>query len=257
MRIATWNVNSLRQRLPRVLEWIAAANVDVLLMQETKLSDDAAPALDFELAGYQLVHHGEGRWNGVAVASRVGVGGIRAGFSGEGADEDGARFLAATCGGVRVASVYAPNGRALDSVFYEAKLAWFARLAGWLEDENDPGDALLLGGDLNIAPRDLDVYDPTAFVGSTHVSAAERAAFQRLLDWGLADAFRLHHPEAGRFTWWDYRAGAFHKGQGMRIDHLLVTRRLAERCTGAVIDRDARKGKLPSDHAPTYVDLDV
>jgi len=255
MRIATWNVNSLRARLPRVLGWLERSAPDILMMQETKLADEAAPALDFELAGYQLVHHGEGRWNGVAIASRVGLADIRAGFDGHGADQDGARFLAATCGGIRVASLYAPNGRALGTEYYDAKLAWFERLHAWLTAENDPGQMLLLGGDLNVAPDDRDVHDPAAFLGSTHVSDAERRAFRGLLDWGLVDAFRLHHPEGGRFTWWDYRAGAFHKGLGMRIDHLLATRPLAERCVGAEIDREARKGKLPSDHAPVTVEL--
>jgi exodeoxyribonuclease-3 len=253
MRIATWNVNSLKARLPKVTEWLSRRQVDVLLLQETKLADEAAPELAFRLAGYQLAHHGEGRWNGVAIASRVGLAAVEPGLA-EGADPDGARFLAARCGGVQVASVYAPNGRAVGSEFWQAKLLWFGRLRAWL-GARDPGEPLLLGGDFNVAPTDLDVWDPAAFAGATHVTAEERAAFDALLEWGLVDVYRQHHPEGGRFSWWDYRGGAFHKGQGMRIDHLLVTRPLAERATAAEIDRDARKNPIPSDHAPVLVDL--
>ena len=256
MRLATWNVNSLRARLDRVLAWLAQARPDVLLMQETKLADAAAPHLAFEAAGYELAHHGEGRWNGVAIASRVGLLGIRAGFEGAGPDATGARMLAARCGGVQVVSLYAPNGRAVDSEFYVAKLDWFARLRAWLDGSADPHDDLVLGGDLNVAPEDVDVWSPAAFEGATHVTAPEREAYRRLLDWGLVDAYRQHHPEPGRYTWWDYRAGAFHKGEGMRIDHLLVSRSVAARCSSAEIDREARKGTLPSDHAPVWIDLD-
>jgi exodeoxyribonuclease-3 len=275
MRIATWNVNSLKARMERVEEWLAEKKPDVLMMQETKLSDEAAPTMPFSMAGYDLVHHGEGRWNGVAIASRVGVEGIVTNF-GDGpvrrspgadaiaealeaeaseASADEARMVSAVCGGVRVVSIYAPNGRALDTPFYRAKLAWFDRLARWLREDCDPGRAIVIGGDYNVAPEDADVYDMADFVGATHVSEPERAALATMRDWGLVDAYRLHHPEPGKFSWWDYRAGNFHKGLGMRIDHLYVTRYVAERCTAAEIDRDARKGKLPSDHAPLYIDL--
>ena len=264
MRIATWNVNSLKARMERVEGWLAQAQPDVLLMQETKLADEAAPEMPFRMAGYELAHHGQGRWNGVAIASRVGISAVVTNFGlgpvGGDEDEDGApgheaRMIAATCGGVRVVSLYAPNGRALETPFYEAKLAWFARLRTWLDTSEDPAGSLLLGGDLNVAPTDIDVYDAADYVGTTHTSAPERAAFRALLDWGLEDSYRRFHPEPGRFTWWDYRAGNFHKGLGMRIDHLLVTGTVAERAMGAEIDRDARKGKLPSDHAPLYLDL--
>jgi exodeoxyribonuclease-3 len=275
MRIATWNVNSLKARLDRVEEWLALRSPDVLLMQETKLADEAAPVMPFSMAGYELVHHGEGRWNGVAIASRVGVDGVVTNF-GDGpvrrspgpesiaealeaeaseASADEARMVSAMCGGVRVVSVYAPNGRALDTPFYRAKLAWFGRLARWLREECDPAQPIVIGGDFNVAPEDADVYDMADFAGATHVSEPERAAVAALRDWGLVDAYRLHHPEPGKFSWWDYRAGNFHKGLGMRIDHLYVTRPVADRCAGAEIDRDARKGKLPSDHAPVYIDL--
>lgn len=275
MRIATWNVNSLKARLDRVEEWLALRSPDVLLMQETKLADEAAPVMPFSMAGYELVHHGEGRWNGVAIASRVGVDGVVTNF-GDGpvrrspgpesiaealeaeasaASADEARMVSAMCGGVRVVSVYAPNGRALDTPFYRAKLAWFERLARWLREECDPAQPIVIGGDFNVAPEDADVYDMADFAGATHVSEPEREAVAALRDWGLVDAYRLHHPEPGKFSWWDYRAGNFHKGLGMRIDHLYVTRPVADRCTAAEIDRDARKGKLPSDHAPVYIDL--
>ena len=268
MRIATWNVNSLRARLDKVTWWLERAKPDVLLMQETKLADADAPADVFRAAGYDLAHHGEGRWNGVAIASRVGITEVVANF-GEplrraatpevGDDEPlaEARMLSAVCGGVRVVSLYAPNGRTVDSPFYHAKLAWYARLARWLEEAAAPADALALGGDYNVAPTDEDVWDPAACHGGTHVSAPERAAFARLCAWGLTDAYRLHHREPARFTWWDYRAGNFHKNFGMRIDHLLVTASVAGRVVAAEIDREARKGKpVPSDHTPLVVDLD-
>ncbi len=256
MRIATWNVNSLNVRQPRVEEWLALRNPDALLMQETKLADSAAPALPFRMAGYELLHHGEGRWNGVAIAARSEFTDVSMGFEGGGPDADGARFVAARADGIRLISIYAPNGRALETPFYAAKLDWYSRLLAWLRQNADPAEDLVLGGDFNIAPTDLDVYDPLVYVGTTHTSEAERAAFRELIDWGLVDAYRRFHPEPGKFTWWDYRAGNFHKGLGMRIDHLLVSRSVYARLIGAEIDRDARKGKLPSDHAPMWIDLD-
>src|SRR5262245_39311629 len=166
-------------------------------------------------------------------------------------------MIAAACGGIRVVSVYAPNGRTVDSSFYRAKLAWFDRMARWLAEAADPAEPLVLGGDLNVAPEDIDVWNPRAWHGGTHVSPPERGSSPALCRWGLIDAYRRHHPEAGRYTWWDYRAGNFHKNFGMRIDHLLATRVLAARTVGAEIDREARKGKpIPSDHAPLVIDLD-
>jgi exodeoxyribonuclease III len=255
VRIATWNVNSLKARLPRVEEWLALRAPDILLMQETKLADDAAPLLPFQFAGYALAHHGKGRWNGVAVAARGAIGEVAFGLEERGPDPEEARFIAARVGDILAISIYAPNGRSLDSPQYTAKLDWYARLLAWLRSNADPADRIVLGGDLNVAPTDLDVHDPAAYIGTTHTSGPERAAFQALLEWGFVDAYRRFHPEPGRFTWWDYRAGNFHKGLGMRIDHLLVTRSLAEQLRGAEIDRDARKGKLPSDHAPLWIDL--
>jgi len=268
MRIATWNVNSLKARLDKVRWWLERARPDVLLMQETKLTDADAPKGAFRDAGYELAHHGEGRWNGVAVASRVGIDRVVTNFgeplrparTADAGDDEPlaeARMIAAGCGGLRVVSLYAPNGRTVGSPFYEAKLAWFARLARWLEEAADPGEPLVLGGDFNVAPEDADVWDPRACHGGTHVSPPEREAFFRLCRWGLLDAYRRHHAEVGRYTWWDYRAGNFHKNLGMRIDHLLATRPLAERTVWAEIDREARKGKpIPSDHAPLLIDVD-
>jgi exodeoxyribonuclease-3 len=268
MRIATWNVNSLKARWEKVAWWLERARPDVLLLQETKLSDADAPHAAFGALGYELAHHGEGRWNGVAIAARGPIGDVVANF-GEplrsattpdvGDDEPfaEARMLAGTVAGVRVVSLYAPNGRRLGSAFYYAKLAWYDRLARWLEQTHRPDDPLVLGGDFNLAPADRDVWDPRACHGGTHVSAPEREAFARLCEWGLTDAYRARHEEPGRYTWWDYRAGAFHRNLGMRIDHLLVTRPLAERLVWADIDREARKGKpVPSDHTPVVIDLD-
>ena len=268
MRIATWNVNSLKARWEKVQWWLERARPDVLLMQETKLADAAAPVLEFGSAGYELAHHGEGRWNGVAIASRIGIESVVTNF-GEplrgartqdvGDDEPlaEARMIAAVCGGVRVVSVYAPNGRTVGSEFYEAKLAWYERLLVWLQVSAKPGEPLVLGGDFNVAPADLDVWDPKACHGGTHVSPREREAFSRLCQWGLVDVYRKHHPEPGRYSWWDYRAGDFHRNFGMRIDHLLATLPVAERTVWAEIDREARKGKpTPSDHAPVVMDID-
>jgi exodeoxyribonuclease-3 len=268
MRIATWNVNSLKARLDKVRWWLERARPDVLLIQETKLRDEDAPVETFREAGYALAHHGQGRWNGVAIACRGDLSEVVKGFGElrrpDAAPEVGgedpfaeARMMAARCGGVRVVSLYAPNGRTVGSRFYEAKLAWYARLARWLEEGADPGEPLVLGGDFNVAPADVDVWDPEACRGGTHVSPEEREAFSRLCRWGLVDAYRLRHPEPGRYTWWDYRAGNFHMNVGMRIDLLLATRPLADRTVWTEIDREARKGKpIPSDHAPLVMDVD-
>ncbi len=218
------------------------------------MADAAFPSMAFGSLGYEVAHHGDGRWNGVAIASRVGLDDVAVGFDGE-ADADGCRLLAATCGGSRVHSVYVPNGRSVGSEHYAAKLAWLARLRDLLADRCTPDDPVAVCGDFNVAPDDRDVWDPAALVGSTHVTDAEREAVRELEAWGLVDAFRLHYDDGGLFTWWDYRAGNFHKGLGMRIDLVLLSRPLAERCTYALVDRNARKGKLPSDHAPLFVDI--
>src|SRR5262245_58699530 len=268
VRIATWNVNSLNARLEKVLWWLDRARPDVLLMQETKLTDADAPHDELGRAGYELVHHGEGRWNGVAIASRVGARDVVANFgeplrraeTPDIPDDEPlaeARMVSAVCGDVRVVSIYAPNGRVVDSIFYKAKLAWFERLRRWLDESASAETALVVGGDFNVAPTDADVWDPLLCHGGTHVSPAERSAFDALRAWGLHDGYRRHHTESGRYTWWDYRAGNFHKNFGMRIDHLLVTSPLVPRLVWAEIDREARKGKpTPSDHAPLVIDID-
>ncbi len=256
MRIATWNVNSLRARLPRVEEWISDVRPDVLCMQETKLAEDAFPHLAFEQLGYEAVHHGQGQWNGVAIVSRVGlVDPVRGFADGEPADPE-ARLVTATCGGVRISSVYVPNGRSLDDPHYVYKLAWMKRLLGHLEANEDPTTAVVVTGDFNIAPDDRDVYDPRKFVGATHVSEAERDALRAVEGWGLTDLFRRMHDDAGLYSWWDYRSGDFHQGRGLRIDLVLGTETVAARTRWSIVDRNARKGQQPSDHAPVLVDLD-
>ncbi|CAN5148452.1 exodeoxyribonuclease III [soil metagenome] len=277
MRIATWNVNSLNARTEHVFWWLERAAPDVLLLQETKLTDHDAPLVPFRMRGYDLLHHGEGRWNGVAIASRLpidpesvvtnfGDGPVRDSAGGSGvtlsADDfdpfDEARMVSAVVGGIRFVSLYAPNGRLVGSPFYAGKLAWFDRLARWLSETIFPGTDVVVGGDLNVAPEDRDVWDARAVHGGTHVSAAERNRFRALLDEGLVDAYRALRSEAQRFSWWDYRAGNFHKNLGMRIDHLLVSGSLGQRMVWAEIDREARKGRpVPSDHAPVVVDLDA
>jgi exodeoxyribonuclease III len=274
MRIATWNVNSLKARMEAVEKWLAKAQPDVLLMQETKLSDADAPVMPFSMLGYDLVHHGEGRWNGVAILTRVGASDVVTNF-GDGpvrdtspgaaislAEDDfdpfhEARFVSAVCGGVRVVSLYAPNGRVVDSPFYEGKLAWFARLRRWLDETQSPDQPILLGGDYNVTPADEDVWSPAKAHGGTHVSERERGALASLRAWGLVDTYRQLRPERGRFSWWDYRAGMFHRNEGMRIDLLYGSASVAERVVWAEIDREARKGPpTPSDHTPVVIDLD-
>jgi exodeoxyribonuclease-3 len=261
MRLVTWNVNSLKARLPRVEEWIDAHAPDVLLLQETKCADAAFPAGEFSRLGYESAHHGDGRWNGVAIVSRVGLEGVRAGFrDASSAIARECRVLAADCGGIRAYSVYVPNGRAVGSPHYDAKLEWLGWLRRELDATCDPADAVAVGGDFNVAPADRDVWDITPFAGLTHVTEPERAALRAILDFGLEDVVRRFHPDAtGPFTWWDYRGGAFHKGEGMRIDLLLVSASLGERVRAAFVDREARKGqgsdRQPSDHAPVVLDL--
>jgi exodeoxyribonuclease-3 len=257
MRIATWNVNSLKQRMPRLLPWLDERDPDVVCLQETKLADgDLAALLGDELAGrgYELAAHGEASWNGVAILSRLGLADVVAGLDGApGFPHPEARALAATCGGVRVHCVYVPNGREPGSEHYEYKLAWLAAL----RDAVATGpEQTVVCGDLNIAPTDEDVFDPEAFAGQTHVTAPERAALAELQALGLHDVVRDRWPRERVFTFWDYRAGMFHRDLGMRIDLVLATAPAATRVRAAWVDRLARKGKGPSDHAPVIVDLD-
>jgi exodeoxyribonuclease-3 len=257
MRIATWNVNSLKQRLPRLLPWLDERRPDVVCLQETKLADDALLALlgdEPADRGYEVAVHGEASWNGVAIFSRVGLEDVVPGLAeAPGFPHQEARALAATCGGVRVHSVYVPNGRVPGSEHYQYKLKWL----GALRDVLAAGpEAAVVCGDLNIAPADEDVFDPQAFDGQTHVTAPERAALAELQALGMRDVVRDRWPSERVFTFWDYRAGMFHRDLGMRIDLVLAGEPVAERVRAAWVDRKARKGKGPSDHAPLIVDLD-
>jgi exodeoxyribonuclease-3 len=258
MRLATWNVNSLKARLPRVEEFLGYADVDVLCLQETKLADSAFPQLQFGGLGYESVHYGQGQWNGVAILSRVGVDDVSYGFGDGVADpyEGDARLMTATCGGIRCTSVYVPNGRAVGTEFYDRKLVWLGVMRDWLANTITPEVPAIVVGDFNVAPEDRDVWDPKAFIGDTHVTEPERDAVKALRDWGMQDAFRRVYPDSDKlYTYWDYRAGDFHQHRGMRIDLALATRPVAERVTWAVVDRNARKGSGPSDHAPVIIDL--
>ncbi len=258
MRLATWNVNSLKARLERVEGWLSEVAPDVLCLQETKLADDAFPALSLGALGYDGAHHGQGRWNGVAILSRIGIDDVVHGFADGGPADPEARLLTARCGTTVVVTAYAPNGRAVGHEQFHYKLEWFDRLAAHLDAVASPEDDVVLCGDLNIAPEDRDVWDVAAIHGATHVTPDERARFARLLDWGLVDAFRRCYPDDGRlFTWWDYRAGNFHKHKGMRIDHVLVSDPVAARLSWSLVDRNARKGTGPSDHAPLLIELEA
>lgn len=255
MRFATWNVNSLNARQERVEQWLADVAPDVLLMQETKLADSSFPHLAFQAAGYESAHHGEGRWNGVAALSRVGLEDVRTDFGDDDEPDPDARILTVRAAGITFVDVYVPNGRALDADHYQYKLRWLDRL-GRHVDGLLPAGPVVVAGDFNIAPADADVYDPAAFEGATHVSEPERERLRALEGRGLVDVFRQVHPDAPRtFSWWDYRRGDFHQGRGMRIDLVLATQDVADRVEWCVIDRNARKGKSPSDHAPVIVDL--
>jgi exodeoxyribonuclease III len=257
VRIATWNVNSVKQRLPRLLPWLDDRRPDVVCLQETKLADDAfRDLLRDELAdrGYQVAVHGEATWNGVAILSRVGLDDVVSGLAdAPGFPHPEARAVAATCDGIRVVSVYVPNGREPGSEHYQYKLAWLAALR---EAVAAGPAATVVCGDVNIAPADEDVFDPAAYEGQTHVTAPERAALAALRAPGLRDVVRDRWPGERIFTYWDYRAGMFHRDLGMRIDLILASAPVAERIEAAWVDRKARKGKAPSDHAPVIVDLD-
>ena len=261
MLVATWNVNSLNARQAHVEPWLEEVAPDVLCMQETKLNGDAFPFEAFESLGYESVHHGLNQWNGVAILSKVGIEDPVYGFAdGIEADPD-ARLVSATCGGVRINSVYVPNGREVDHEHYHYKLEWLGRLRAHLDANHDPKQPLALLGDFNIAPEDNDVWDRKAFDGATHVTEPERNALTAVKDWGLTDSFRHLYPDAdGLFTYYDYTAGRFHKRQGIRIDLILATDPLLATLQGALVDRNGRKawdGNKPSDHVPLYADFDI
>jgi exodeoxyribonuclease-3 len=257
VRIATWNVNSVKQRMPRLLPWLDERRPDVVCLQETKLADDAFAELlgeDLKARGYEMALHGEAAWNGVAILSRVGLEEVVRGLpDGPGFPHPEARAVSATCDGVRVVSVYVPNGREPDSEHYRYKLAWLQALR---EMVADGPKALVVCGDMNIAPTDEDVFDPEAYVGQTHVTEPERTALDELMGDRFHDVLRDHWPDERVFTYWDYRAGMFHQDCGMRIDLVLASDAVVQRVRAAWVDRHARKGKGPSDHAPVIVDLD-
>jgi exodeoxyribonuclease-3 len=257
MRIATWNVNSLKQRMPRFLPWLDERRPDVVCLQETKLADDAFAELcgdELSGRGYQVAAHGEATWNGVAILSKVGLDDVVGGLAdAPGFPHPEARAVAAACGGIRVTSVYVPNGRTPGSEHYDYKLAWL----GALRDVVAAGpDETVVCGDMNIAPTDDDVFDPDAYIGQTHVTAPEREALGELAKLGLRDVVRDRWPGERVFTYWDYRAGMFHQDLGMRIDLVLASDPVAGRVKAAWVDRQARKGSGPSDHAPVMIDLD-
>jgi exodeoxyribonuclease-3 len=257
MRVATWNVNSVKQRVPRLLPWLDERQPDVVCLQETKLADHAFADLlgaELEGRGYAVAAHGEVQWNGVAILSRVGLDDIVPGLPGApGFPNPEARAVSATCGGVRVHSVYVPNGREPGSDHYQYKLAWLAVLRDTVAA--GPPDALVCG-DINIAPTDADVFDPAAYIGQTHVTEPERAALAEIQALGMHDVVRDRWPTERVFSYWDYRAGMFHQDLGMRIDLVLASATVADRVRAAWVDRHARKGTGPSDHAPVIVDLD-
>jgi exodeoxyribonuclease III len=263
VRIATWNVNSVIARLPRLLDWLGTVAPDVLCLQEVKTSVEAFPSEQVAELGYETAVHGTGRWNGVAILSRIGLADVRPGLKDEpGFQPEDAmlevtepRALGATCGEVRVWSVYVPNGRELGHPHFDYKLRWLDALRATVADELR--DRFVVLGDFNVAPTDDDVWDPAAAHGGTHVSAPERAALQRLRDEGLTDIVPRALKHGTPYTYWDYRAGMFHKNMGMRIDLVYASHALAETTTDAYVDRDARKGTGPSDHAPVVVDFAI
>jgi exodeoxyribonuclease III len=257
MRVATWNVNSVKQRMARLLPWLDQRQPDVVCLQETKLTDDAFDELlgdELATRGYLFARHGEAQWNGVAILSRAGLDDVVVGVAdAPGFPDPEARAVSATCDGIRVHSVYVPNGRAPDSEHYRYKLAWLSALQAVV---GSGPDAALVCGDMNIAPADIDVFDPDAYLGQTHVTPPERTALAELQQLGLRDVVRDRWPTERVFTYWDYRAGMFHQDLGMRIDLVLASAPVADRVRAAWVDRHARKGSRPSDHAPVIVDLD-
>jgi exodeoxyribonuclease-3 len=255
VKIVSWNINSLRRRQQRFLEWLAAFKPDVVCLQETKCTDEQFPVLDLKAAGYNSAFHGQKSYNGVAIVSKAEPVDVRASLCDEEEDPQ-ARVIAATIDGVRVYSVYAPNGQAVGAPAYDYKLKWYGRLRRCLERENRKLP-LVVCGDFNVAPKDEDVYDPDLWRGAIMCSDGERKAFDELCEVGLVDTLRIHRPETGLYTWWDYRMLSFPKNRGLRIDAVLASKSLAERSTGAGIEREMRKGKEPSDHAPIWAEFSL
>jgi len=255
MRIVSWNINSLRKRRERLLAWLAATEPDIVCLQESKCTDEQFPEMDLRVAGYHSAFHGQKSYNGVAILSRRPSSEVRAALGDEEVDPQ-ARVIAATIGSVRVYSIYAPNGQAVGSPAYDYKMKWYGRLRNCLQRENRK-EQLVVCGDFNVAPRDEDVYDPDLWRGAIMCSDGERASFQELCAIGLTDTLRLHHAGPGPFSWWDYRMLSFPKNRGLRIDAVLASNALVEKCAATGIEREMRKGKEPSDHAPVWADFDV
>lgn len=252
MKIVTWNINSVRARLERLIDYLQTRAPDVLCLQELKCTDEQFPRAEIEALGYRAEVFGQKTYNGVAILSKEPVTDV---VKNLGDDDEESRLIAATWRGLRIVGLYAPNGQSLGAPAYTYKLEWYARLNRWLSVQATKGP-LVICGDFNVAPADLDTWDPAQWTGVTLASPKEREAFFKLIETHqLTDLFRHKHPEGGRFTWWDYRAGAFHKNQGLRIDHFLVSASVVPRCVNIDVDRDARKGKQPSDHAPVWVEL--
>ena len=255
MKLATWNVNSLKVRLPHVVDWLESAAPDVLCLQETKLEDKNFPLADIEALGYRAVFRGQKTYNGVALISKAEAFDIINAIPDF--EDEQKRILAATIAGVRVICAYIPNGQSLDSDKYQYKLKWLAALRGWVAAEIKRQPKLALLGDYNIAPEDRDVHDPKAWEGNVLVSEPERAAFRALIDLGLKDSYRLFEQPEKTYTWWDYRMMAFRRNRGLRIDHILLSDALAPSCTSCIIDKAPRKLERPSDHAPVVVELSL
>ncbi len=255
MKLAAWNINSLKVRLPQLLDFLATRAPDVVCLQETKLTDDNFPVAEIEAAGYQMVFSGQKTYNGVAILSRTPLTDICVGIANF--DDELKRVIGATVNGIRVVCVYCPNGQSIDSDKYVYKLAWFDALIAWLKDELIRYPKLVLLGDFNVAPEDRDVHDPVGWQGSVLVSDAERARFQALQALGLQDSFRLFEQPAKTYSWWDYRMLGFQRNKGMRIDHILLTAPLAKLCTSSIVDREMRKVERPSDHAPVVAEISV
>lgn len=254
MKIATWNVNSLKVRLPHLLQWLQANPVDVLCLQETKLTDDKFPVAEINAAGYQVAFSGQKTYNGVAILSKLPI--TEVVKNNPRFDDEQQRILAATVDGMRFICAYVPNGQAVDTDKYAYKLAWLASLRDWLAEEMATHEGLAILGDYNIAPEDRDVHDPVAWAGQVLCSDKERAALTALTELGLTDSFRMFEQADKSFSWWDYRQLGYQKNKGLRIDHILLSAALAKRCTACAIDRVPRKWEQPSDHAPVIATLD-
>lgn len=256
MKLVTWNVNSVKARLERVMSFIDREQPDILCIQELKVSDDAFPHDEMEGAGYFHAVHGQKTYNGVAILSKLELADVAKGIP-DGAEDDQARFVTANTAGIRVICVYVPNGKKVGTESYAYKLEWFKRLSSYLHRDMNPAEKIVLCGDLNVAPDDRDVANPEKWATSVLCHEDARNEFDSLRHWGLTDVFREHHPEGHVYSWWDYRMLGFPKGDGLRIDHILATQPLAGLCTGARVDRNERKGKLPSDHAPVIAEFDM